>query len=77
MFNGAHGPLLSVHTGKVEATDAIGRYALVMGGNVFLTLIAIWLVDRAGRRPLWLTTSAAMVFPVADRGVYLLLEATP
>jgi len=26
VVNGAHGPLLSVHTGKVKATDASGRF---------------------------------------------------
>src|SRR5260370_28261738 len=31
-----------------------------MGGNVLLTLVSIWLVDRAGRRPLWIAGSAAM-----------------
>jgi MFS family permease len=33
-----------------------------MGGGVLLTLVSIWLIDRAGRRPLWIITSAAMFF---------------
>jgi MFS transporter, SP family, arabinose:H+ symporter len=55
-------PLLFQQAGYTQATDAIRNYIFVMTGNVFLTLIAIWLVDRAGRRPLWLTTSIAMAF---------------
>jgi sugar porter (SP) family MFS transporter len=53
-------PTLFQKAGYAQASDAIGQNVLVMGGNVLLTLVSIWLVDRAGRRALWIAGSAAM-----------------
>jgi len=38
-------------------------------GSLMLTVLSVWLVDRAGRRPLWLITSAAMVFCLTGAGL--------
>src|SRR5262249_59615871 len=46
--------------GYPDARDAIGASLAPIAANFFLTFVAIWLVDRVGRRPLWLWTSAAM-----------------
>jgi SP family arabinose:H+ symporter-like MFS transporter len=69
-------PLLFQQAGYSQASEAIGHYVFVMGGNVFLTLIAVWLVDRAGRRPLWIVTSAAMVFCLLTASLIFQLKIT-
>jgi MFS family permease len=51
---------------QVSASQALLQTIVVQGVNLLFTLVAIWLVDRLGRKPLLLITSAAM-------GVSLLL----
>jgi sugar porter (SP) family MFS transporter len=53
-------PTIFQRAGFDNASDAIFQNAIVMAGNVVLTLVSISLVDRVGRRPLWITCSAAM-----------------
>ena len=47
--------------GGLGRTDAIFRYLLAYGFMGVMTLVACGLVDRAGRRPLWLVSSAVMI----------------
>jgi len=69
-------PVLFQKAGYSQASEAIWQNVLVVGGNVFLTLIAIWLVDRLGRRPLWLVTSLAMCFCLILAGFVFQLNVT-
>ena len=54
-------PTLFKQGGFPETVDAIYRFALVNGWQVILTFVSIFLVDRFGRRPLWLFGSASMI----------------
>ena len=73
---GYYVPTLLQQAGYTRASDAIGMNVFVEAGTVFLTLIAIFLVDRAGRRPLWLVTSAAMIFCLGIAGLVFQLHIT-
>jgi len=53
-------PTLFQQAGYPHAADAIGQNVYVMIGMVLLTMVSVYLVDRIGRRPLWLGTSVAM-----------------
>ena len=53
-------PTLFQRAGFTRPSDAIAQNVVVMAGTVLLTLISVWLIDRVGRRPLWLVCSAAM-----------------
>ncbi len=53
-------PTLFQMGGYTEASDAIGVTVVPIAAHFFLTFVAIWLVDRVGRRPLWLWAAAAM-----------------
>ena len=53
-------PTLFQMGGYTDASDAIGVTVVPIAAHFFLTLVAIWLVDRVGRRPLWLGASAGM-----------------
>lgn len=69
-------PTLFQRAGFSNASDAIGQNVLVMGGNVFLTLLSVWLVDRVGRRPLWIVCSAAMFCFLILAGAVFQVNAT-
>lgn len=58
---GIYKPTLLKMGGFPDTVDAIFQSILVAGWEAFLTVIVIFLVDRVGRRPLWLTGSAAMI----------------
>ncbi|OHB70596.1 MAG: MFS transporter [Planctomycetes bacterium RBG_13_63_9] len=45
---------------KVTATQALLQTVALHAMNLLLTLVAVWVVDRRGRKPLLLITSAAM-----------------
>ena len=47
--------------GGLSRTDAIFQYLLAYGFMGVMTLVACGLVDRAGRRPLWLVSSLVMI----------------
>jgi len=55
-------PTLFKQGGFEENSAAIFQSVIVNAQSVPLIILAIWLVDRVGRRPLWLVTSFAMVF---------------
>jgi MFS transporter, SP family, arabinose:H+ symporter len=69
-------PTLFQRAGFSNASDAIAQNVLVMGGNVFLTLVSVWLVDRVGRRPLWILCSAAMFCFLILAGAVFQVNAT-
>ena len=53
-------PTLFEKAGVLNRADAIYQNVLINGWQVFLTLMAIFLVDRFGRKFLWLSGSGAM-----------------
>jgi sugar porter (SP) family MFS transporter len=69
-------PTLFQRAGYAEASSAIGQNIIVQVANVLLTLIAIRLVDRWGRRPLWLTASAAMSICLLAAGLVFKFQIT-
>jgi sugar porter (SP) family MFS transporter len=67
-------PTLFQRAGYHRAADAIGQNAIVMMGSVLFTFIASRLVDRAGRRPLWLAASGSMCFALILAGLIFQLN---
>jgi SP family arabinose:H+ symporter-like MFS transporter len=61
-------PSLFQLSGYPQAASAIGVNVLIMCGLVVLTVISIGLVDRVGRRPMWLGGSVAMFFCLVAAG---------
>jgi len=59
--------------GFEKADDAIFQGLIVFIFNVPLTVLALWLVDRAGRRPLWIIGAAAMIFSTIFMGIFFQL----
>lgn len=47
--------------GGFPRTDAIFQYLLAYGFMGLMTLVACWLVDRLGRRPLWIVSALIMI----------------
>ena len=62
-------PTLFQHAGFTKPSDALAQNALVNVGNVVLTLIAVWLVDKVGRRRLWIGCSVAMCVSLIVAGI--------
>jgi SP family arabinose:H+ symporter-like MFS transporter len=62
---------------EVTATQALLQTVALQGVNLLLTLVAIWLVDRVGRKPLLLATSAAMLVSLALLGAAFRLALPP
>lgn len=62
-------PTLFQRGGFPETADAIFQWVIVESLLLILTLVALWLVDRVGRRPLWLVGSLSMVVALALTGV--------
>ena len=57
--------------GSILATAGIGLV------NVIMTLVLMWLIDRAGRRPLLLTGIAGMMISLGALGfVFMALQRT-
>jgi len=54
-------PKIFQTAGWTEETSAILQTLVMQASGIVLTAIAIWLVDRVGRKRLWNATSAAMV----------------
>ena len=66
---GYYMPTLFQMAGFEEKSGAILQMLILCIVVVFLTLLAIWLVDRVGRRKLWNITSIAMIFGLTLAGV--------
>jgi MFS transporter, SP family, arabinose:H+ symporter len=60
----------------VSDTQALLQTAALSLVNVIFTMIAIWLVDRAGRKPLLLATSTAMATSLILLGAAFYLKLT-
>jgi MFS transporter, SP family, arabinose:H+ symporter len=69
-------PTLFQQSGFSAAGDAILQSVILMGGAVLLTLVSIWLIDRVGRRPLWIGGSAAMFFCLVLSGFVFQYHST-
>ena len=61
----------------VTATQALLQTAVLQVVNLAFTLVAIWVVDRAGRKPLLLATSAAMGISLVLLGGAFWLQLPP
>jgi SP family arabinose:H+ symporter-like MFS transporter len=60
--------------GFSETSSAIKQTIPVFLGNVILTIIAMWLVDRVGRRLLWNLCALAMIFATLLAGLVFQLD---
>jgi SP family arabinose:H+ symporter-like MFS transporter len=61
-------PTLFQRAGFPNPSDALAQNALIYGGNVLLSLVAVSLVDRLGRRKLWTACSLAMCLCLSVAG---------
>lgn len=69
-------PTIFKKAGYGDPSQAILMTMLVMIVNIFWTALAIWLVDRSGRRPLWNWTCAAMFFAMTLAGIAFFFNAS-
>jgi len=65
----AYAPEVLRNAGFGRQTDAIGATVFLQIWNIFATLLAIWMVDRVGRRPLLLVGVAGMSVGLASLGL--------
>jgi MFS transporter, SP family, arabinose:H+ symporter len=71
-----YAPTIMQKAGFPQASKAI-FVSLVLGGwNLLCTLVATWLVDRVGRKPLLLVGSAGMTVGLVAMGVFFQLHLT-
>lgn len=61
-------PDLFQRTGSEKVSDALYQSLIINSINIGLTILAIWLVDRIGRKPLWVGTSFVMIFSLLFAG---------
>lgn len=61
-------PILFQKAGFPDPAEAIGKSVILMTCNTLLTFIAIALVDRLGRKKLWIFASAMMIFSTLFMG---------
>jgi sugar porter (SP) family MFS transporter len=69
-------PVIFQKGGYADPSRAILNMLILNVFNMAFTLLCIWLVDRAGRRPLWIRTSLAMIFSLAFAGLAFQLKWT-
>ena len=65
---GGYIPMLFESSGLNDRALAILQFAVAYGFMGAVTLVACWIVDRVGRRPLWLAGSAMMCVITAMTG---------
>ena len=61
-------PLLFQKAGFPDPAEAIGKSVILMTCNTLLTFVAIALIDRAGRKKLWIFGSTMMIFSTIFMG---------
>ncbi len=66
---GSYSPVLFQKAGFSETSAAIKQTLPIFSSSVIFTLIAVWLVDRVGRRILWNLTAFAMIFATFFAGL--------
>jgi MFS family permease len=69
-------PTIFKQAGFITKTDAIFQYMLAFAFMGVMTLVACFVVDRAGRRPLWIGASALMVAANVLAGCLFQLNVT-
>lgn len=69
-------PIVFQRAGFVSASSAIGESIIVNVWNLICTIIAFWLIDRAGRRPLFLVGTAGMAIGLFSLGTLFRVRLT-
>jgi SP family arabinose:H+ symporter-like MFS transporter len=69
-------PTLFQQAGFTKASDAIAQSIMINLGTVLLTIVAVWAVDRLGRRVLWIGGSVAMCLCLIVAGALFQFHAT-
>ncbi len=66
---GGYIPMLFEASGMQDRAMAFLQFAVTYGFMGIMTLVACWLVDRVGRRPLWMIASALMILVTIMTGM--------
>lgn len=69
-------PVIFQKGGYADPSRAIFNMVILNVFNMIFTVVCIWLVDRVGRRPLWLRTSVAMIFSLSFAALAFHLKLT-
>ncbi len=69
-------PTLFQQAGFPNPSDALAQNIVINCGSVALTFVGVWLVDRLGRRVLWISCSAAMCLFLIVAGMLFQFHAT-
>jgi len=69
-------PILFQKAGFPDPAEAIGKSVILMICNTLLTFVVIALVDRVGRKKLWIYGSAMMIFSTLFMGYVFQAEIT-
>ncbi len=69
--------LFQEHMGSQSASAAVGANVIIGGVNVAATLVALWIIDKVGRRPLLMLSAAGMGLAQGVMGVAFLMEPRP
>lgn len=69
-------PVIFQQGGYASPSSAIFNTFLMNSLMMVFTLVCIWLVDRVGRRPLWIRTSFVMIFSLLLAGLAFQLKWT-
>jgi SP family arabinose:H+ symporter-like MFS transporter len=62
--------------GFEQATDALFQSVIANVANLFFTIVGFLLVDRVGRRPLWIVCSLLMAFATFLLGLFFVMGVT-
>lgn len=71
-----YAPTIMQKAGFSQASKAILMSFIMGGWNLICTLVAIWLVDRVGRKPLLLVGSAGMAIGLVAMGTFFRFHLT-
>ncbi|MAD81094.1 MAG: hypothetical protein CMJ50_09670 [Planctomycetaceae bacterium] len=73
---GAYIPTLFEMSGLEDRAAAIGKFALTYGAMGLMTVVSLVLMDRVGRRPLWMFASLLMAAITCATGLVFHLQLT-